>query len=362
MSRRILLAFNPFKGTLTAAEVAAAVAAGLRRARPTWRVESLPVADGGPGTLEALRAARGGRLRYAVVAGPLGRPVRAAWLDLGAEAVLESAQAVGLERLRGRRDAGRAHSIGLGSLLLQAARAGKRRVWVGLGGSACTDGGTGLARALGWRFEDAWGRSLPPGGAALERLARVLPPDGRPLGRLRVVALCDVDNPLFGRRGAAYSYAPQKGASPALVRRLDRGLRNLAARGPAGPAGEAGAGAAGGLGYGLRVFAGADLRPGAASLLKLAGLAARLSRVHYVLTGEGRLDAQSLRGKLPVAVAAAARKTRVPCVALCGRVELGTAELRRAGFTQALEAPGAHKAAARRALQRAAEAWARRQA
>lgn len=355
---RILLAFNPFKGTLSAAQAGAAVAQGLRSARPGLHVDVLASADGGPGTLAALRAARGGRLRRLRVPGPLGRPVDAAWLDLGVEAVIESAQAVGLERVApGRRDALASHSEGLGWLLRAAARAGKRRAYVGLGGTACTDGGAGMAKVLGWRLEDAQGRALAPGGGALQGLRKMHRPQRMVLGRMQVLGLCDVDAPLFGPRGAAHVYAPQKGATPAQVRRLDAGLRRLARVADHGLARVPGAGAAGGLGFGLMAFAGARLLPGAATLLALAGLEARLRRADLVITGEGRLDRQSLQGKLPVVVAAAARRLGRPCVALCGRVALASAALRKAGFSAALEAPARQGPQAAAVLSRVARAW-----
>lgn len=357
---RILLAFNPFKGTLSAAQATAAVARGLRRARPGVRIDALAAADGGPGTLAAMQRSAGGRLRSLRVPGPLGRPVLAQWLDLGPDALIESAQAVGLERVpAGKRDALAAHSEGLAWLLMEAARLGKRRAYVGLGGSACTDGGSGLARGLGWRFKDAAGRELAPGGGSLASLRRLRSPLRRRLGRLQVLALCDVDNPLAGARGAARVYGPQKGARPAQVRVLDAGLRRLARLVDPRLARVPGAGAAGGLGFGLMAFTGARLLPGAATLLALAGIDARLRRADWVLSGEGRLDAQSLRGKLPAVLAAQAQRHRKPCVALCGQSALGPAAGKRAGFTQVIEAPGRSPAGAAKALERAAWAWLR---
>jgi len=367
---RALVCVNPFKGTLSAAEAAASIARGLRGAG--WSVETLPLADGGPGTLAAMKAASGGSLRRVLVPGPLGAPVRAAWLLLSPrEALIEGAQANGLHLCpQGRRDPMAASSRGLGRLLLQAKRAGALTAWVGLGGSATTDGGTGLARALGWRFLDASGRELPDGGGPLEALARVVAPAKNPLGALRVRVLCDVDNPLYGPRGAAAVYGPQKGAGPGQVRRLDRGLRRLAAcvaaagraRGAAGRPGPwtPGAGAAGGLGFGLLAFARAELAGGAARLLELSSFASRAEGADWVVTGEGRLDSQSLRGKLPWAVAQAARAAGRPCAAFCGRCSLQARAWRRAGFADVLAAPGAAPRGAAAALQRAARAWGQR--
>ena len=359
---RVLLAPNAFKGTLSAQAAAAALRRGLRRARPGWSVDTLPLADGGPGTLEALRAALGGRLRPVKVEDALGRMRQAKWLDLpGGLAVVESAQALGLEWIEpGERDALAAGSEGLGRLLLAVAGDGKRELLLGLGGSASTDGGSGAARALGWRFLDKSGQDLGPGGGALAGLWAVLSPRRPRLGRLKLHVLCDVDAPLSGVRGAAKVYAPQKGADPAQVRRLDQGLRRLAACTSPELAKVPGAGAAGGLGFGLMAFAGAGLRPGAETLLRLCGFGARLKRADVLVTGEGRLDAQSLQGKLPTVLAAAARKAGRPCLAVVGRCDLKAAAWRKAGFGSVLEAPGPDPAKARRALERLGPHLARR--
>jgi glycerate kinase len=351
---RVLLAPNAFKGTLSAPAAAAALAQGLAQARPGWTLDRLPLADGGPGTLEALRAALGGRLRGVAVEDALGRKRRAQWLDLPRGlAVVESARALGLDWIRpSERDALAAGSEGLGRLLLAVAEAGKREALLGLGGSASTDGGSGAARALGWRFLDRSGQDLEPGGGSLAGLWAVLSPRQARLGRLKLRVLCDVDAPLFGARGAARVYAPQKGASPAQVTRLERGLKRLAACAAPGLAALPGAGAAGGLGFGLAAFAGAELRPGADTLLQLCGFAGRLKRAQVLVTGEGSLDAQSLQGKLPARAAAAARRAGKPCVAVVGRCGLKPAAWRRAGFSAVVEAGGGSPAQAHRALRR----------
>lgn len=352
---RVLVAFNPFKGTLSAAQANAAVARSLLRSARSYSVDVLQAADGGPGTLAAVQAARGGRLRHLRVPGPLGRPVDAAWLDLGEDALIESAQAIGLERVRPQhRNAMASDSEGLGWLLLAVAKAGKKRAYVGLGGSASTDGGSGLARALGWRLEGPQGRALAPGGGALRDLQRLRSPRQNPLGRLQVLALCDVDNPLTGAQGAAKVFSPQKGARPSQVLQLEAGLRRLARVVDPALAKHPGAGAAGGLGFGLMAFTGAKLLPGAATLLAMAGLEQRLRRADWVLTGEGCLDKQSLRGKLTVVLASEAKRHGKPCVALCGRITLSSNALKQAGFRAAIAAPGKTPAQAARALAQAA--------
>ena len=358
---RVLLAPNAFKGTLSAQAASDALARGLRRARPGWALDPLPLADGGPGTVAALHAALGGRLRSVSVEDALGRRRSAQWLDLPRGlAVVESAQALGLEWIKPReRDALAAGSEGLGRLLLAVAEAGKRELLLGLGGSACTDGGAGLARALGWRFLDRGGEDLAPGGGALAGLWAVLSPRRPRLGGLKLTVLCDVDAPLFGARGAARVYAPQKGASPAEVRRLEQGLRRLAACAAPALATVPGAGAAGGLGFGLMAFAGARLRPGSETLLRLSGVAGRLKRSQVLVTGEGRLDAQSLQGKLPAALAAAAQKEGRPCVAVVGRCDLKPAAWKRVGFSAVLEAGGANPSKAAAALKSIGTALAR---
>jgi glycerate kinase len=356
-----LLCLNPFKGTLSASAAAAALAAGLRRAG--WSAETLPLSDGGPGTLEALKSASGGRMRRARARDPLGRTRSALWLSLSRrEAVLESAQVLGQALCPpSRLHALAASSEGLGQLLLRLHALGVRRVWVGLGGSATTDGGSGMARALGWRFLDAAGRDLAPGGGALRDLRSLLPPPRTALAGMRVRVLCDVDHTLLGTRGAARVFSPQKGAAAADVSRLEAGLRRLAACAAwAGPA-QAGDGAAGGLGFGLRAFARAGLVAGAPRLLDLSGFGRRAARADWVLTGEGRLDRQSLAGKLPWAVAQASRAARRPCAAFCGSSALDPAAARAAGFSRVVPAPASAPGAAAKALRAAAFAWARRE-
>jgi glycerate kinase len=325
---RVLIAPNPFKHCLSGPEVAAALGRGFRRAG--WDVDLLPLADGGPGTLDALRAALGGERHHTRVADALGKPVRAAWLQLGSLAVIESAEAIGLERLGQRRQPLRASTEGLGQLLLDAQKAGCKEAWVGLGGSASTDGGTGMARVLGWRFLDDRDKDLGPGGAALGTLAAILRPVKKRL-TLKVRGLCDVRNPLLGIQGAAKVYGPQKGANAVQVQLLETGLRRLAALHAPHQARLAGAGAAGGLGFGLMAFAGGQLRPGAATLLQKTQFLRRLKKADLVVTGEGRLDAQTLHGKLPAQVLAAAKATGKPCLMVAGALEGSPLLWRRRG-------------------------------
>ena len=323
---RVCVAPDSFKGSLSAPAAAGAMARGVLSAgaRACVRVEldEAPVADGGEGTVEAFTAAAGESAdrRESVVTGPTGRRVRAGWVVLreagehdrraAGSAVVETASAAGIGLLsEHERDPTRTTTRGLGELIAEAARSGVGRVVVGLGSSGTTDGGIGVGAALGWRFLDAAGAEVEPTGGGLMRIARVVPPTGGLVGeRVRVEAMCDVENPLLGERGSAAVFGPQKGASAGQVRELERGLRNLVERcraaGVRVDPEEAGAGSAGGLGFGLRAFAGAVLRPGFAVVAEAVGLAERVGRADVVLTGEGRVDETTLGGKVVAGVCA----------------------------------------------------------
>lgn len=348
MNGRVVVAPDKFKGSLTAAEVAARVAAGLARGGFAGEIVCQPVADGGDGTVAAAESA-GFRLVELSVHGPAGTPVTAAYALRGEVAVVEAAQACGLTLLPPDSLAPlTATSRGVGELILAACQAGARRIVLGVGGVATTDGGAGLVQALGARLTDESGEELPPGGAALARLAG-LDLTGLPdLSGTEFLLASDVDNPLLGPSGAAAVYGPQKGASPRDVPLLEAGLRRwadvaeAAAGGLTGPAGAAGspvryapgAGAAGGLGFAALLFLGARMRPGIELLLELASFGSLLDGARLVITGEGSLDAQTLHGKAPVGVAraAAAHSPAIPVVAVAGRCPLTAGELRAAGI------------------------------
>lgn len=342
---RVLVAPDKFKGSLTATAVAASVAAGLRRAAADLEVVQNPVADGGDGTLEA--ALDAGYRRVPVrVSGPLGDPVDTAYAVRDGTAVVEMADACGLVRMPpGQLAPLQASSAGLGEVVRAALDAGCTRVVVGVGGSASTDGGAGMLAALGARFLDADGMDLPPGGGALARLDRVDLSRLHPgLDRAEVVLATDLDNPLLGPRGAAAVYGPQKGASPADITVLDGALARLSeVLGTATGAGSRGhpaatlpgAGAAGGVGFAALAVLGASARPGIELLLELTGFHDKLPGTALVITGEGSLDVQTLAGKAPAGVAAAARAHRVPVVVVAGRCLLDAAELGDAGISAA---------------------------
>jgi glycerate 2-kinase len=339
---RVVIAPDKFKGSLSAPQVAAAVAVGLREVVPDVEAIEVPVADGGDGTLDAALSA--GFTRVPVrVAGPTGEPVDTAYAVRDEVAVVELADACGLNRLPGGQLAAlTASSSGLGQLVRAALDAGCRRIVLGIGGSASTDGGAGMLAELGVRLLDGDCAPLPPGGGALGRLDRVDLSGLHPaVGSTEMLLASDVDNPLLGPTGAAEVYGPQKGASLADVQVLERGLSQLvtvlaeelpnvkdAASAP-------GAGAAGGVGFAALALLGAQPRPGIDLLLELIDFQARLPGADLVVTGEGSLDVQTLHGKAPAGVAAAARAARVPVVAVAGRSLLRTDELAGAGIAAA---------------------------
>lgn len=322
MFGRVVVAPDKFRGCLTAAEVAAALARGVRAVRPELEVVEIPVADGGDGTVAAAVAAGWDEVGVDAV-GPTGRPVRAAYARWGPRVVVELAGVVGLDRLPGGRlDPLGASTYGLGLVVQAAVDAGATEIVLGLGGSASTDGGTGMVQALGVRLDEVGPLDLAP-----------------LLEDVRVTVATDVDSPLLGPHGAAAVFGPQKGATPAQVEILERRLRRWADR-VAGATGRdwsdvPGAGAAGGTGFAALALLGATVRPGIEVVLELVGFADRLAGAGLVITGEGSLDTQSLAGKAPVGVARAAAGHGVPVVAVAGRTELGPVELRRAGLAAA---------------------------
>ncbi|MFE3068235.1 glycerate kinase [Streptomyces sp. NPDC059247] len=338
----VLVAADKFKGSLTAVQVAERVTAGLRRVVPELVVETLPVADGGDGTVAAAVAA-GFERRELPVTGPLGEPVLAAFALRGTTAVVEMAEASGLQLLPAGVFAPlTATTYGSGELLRAALDAGATTLVFGVGGSATTDGGAGMLAALGARFLDADGEPVGPGGAALAALASAdlsgLDPR---LATVELILASDVDNPLTGPKGAPAVYGPQKGATPDDVRTLDAALAHFAtvlekAVGPraAEAALAPGAGGAGGIGYGALIL-GAAFRPGIELMLDVLGFAPALERATLVITGEGSLDEQTLHGKAPAGVAAAARAAGKEVVAVCGRLALPPEALGAAGIRRA---------------------------
>ncbi|MEU2211459.1 glycerate kinase [Streptomyces hygroscopicus] len=345
--RRVLIAADKFKGSLTAVQVAERVTAGLRRGAPRdgegLSIEALPVADGGDGTVDAAVAA-GFERREVRVTGPLGAPVTAAYALRGSTAVVEMAEASGLRHLpEGVFAPLTATTYGSGELLRAALDAGARTIVFGVGGSATTDGGAGMLSALGARFLRADGTPVAPGGGPLRDLATAdlsgLDPR---LAATETVLASDVDNPLTGPKGAAAVYGPQKGAGEDDVAALDAALVHyvhVLERAVGAPAAEyalaPGAGAAGGIGFGALIGLGAAFRPGIDVMLDVLGFETALEGVDLVITGEGSLDEQTLHGKAPAGVAAAARARGIEVVAVCGRLALSPAALGSAGIRRA---------------------------
>ncbi len=338
---RVVIAPNAFKECLDAPAVADAIAAGVRTAFPDASIDFAPVADGGEGTADALVCATGGRTITAPTHDALGEPIDAQYgvLGDGRTAAIDVAAASGLWRVPiAQRHPGFTTTFGTGELMLHAIAQGVRRIIIGVGGSATNDAGAGLAQAIGYSLRDVHDRELPFGGFALARLDFIDPLKVREgIKHVEVVGACDVENPLCGPNGASFVYGPQKGAGPATCDMLDAALRHFGEFVQA----EYGtnlidmprAGAAGGLGAGLVVFCRAELRSGFDVVADAIGLAGRIRGADLVITGEGRLDAQSLSGKAPAGVARLARELGVPCWAVSGaRSTLDRPALDATGF------------------------------
>lgn len=330
--KKIVVAFDSFKGSLTSREAGEAFAAGYREVVADADIRLFQISDGGEGLSEAIHAALGGEIVECRVTDPLGRPIEATYAIVnGTTAVVSLAAASGLTLLTPEeRNPLIATTFGTGELILDAIARGCRRIIVGLGGSATTDGGAGMLRALGYRFYDAAGEELTVSIDILERAVSVSDSAVRSEVRdVEIAVAVDVDNPLYGQRGAAYVFAPQKGATAEMVERLDDALRHYAKLGD-GYCGyeastSAGVGAAGGVGYAFRAFMGRELTSGIELLLDIIGFDAALADAMLVVTGEGRVDAQTLMGKAPSGVLRRATKYGVDCIAVGGCVEMSEA-------------------------------------
>lgn len=337
---RIVLAPDKFKGTVTARDVAAHLADGIRQVRPDVELVTVPVADGGDGLLDVALSVGFSRVDVDA-SGPLGEPVRSAYAARGDEAVVEMAEICGLARLpAGTRAPLDATSQGLGEAIAAALRAGSRRILVGIGGSASTDGGAGMLTALGATITTASGRPAPAGGGGLRDVAEIgLDGLDEHLERAEVTIACDVDNPLTGPNGAAAIYGPQKGADPDDVQLLDTALGRfadvVAATTGRDDRDVPGAGAAGGVGFAAMSCLGATLRSGVEVVLDIVGFHEALEGADLVVTGEGMLDEQTLRGKAPAGVAAAAKAAGVPIVAVAGKCVLDEARMHDVGIEAA---------------------------
>jgi glycerate 2-kinase len=337
---RVVVAPDKFKGSLTAAEAADAIASGLLDKRPDLDIARVPIADGGDGTVAAALA-RGFTEVVVEAAGPTGIRVRTSYARIGTQSVVELAAVCGLDRLPGRRpDPLGASTYGLGEVLRHAIEHGAHEILLGVGGSASTDGGAGMAQALGARLLDAEGGDLRRGGAALTSLVSLdLSGLRRTVGNARIVVASDVDNPLLGPRGAAAIFGPQKGADSEDVRLLEAGLTSWSSvvceAVGRDYADHRGAGAAGGTGFAALALLGAELRPGIELILDMLRFDEALAGADLVITGEGSLDEQSLSGKAPIGVARAAARQSVPVVAVAGRTALSRERLSVAGIQAA---------------------------
>ncbi|MGH8385789.1 MAG: glycerate kinase [Pseudomonas sp.] len=340
---KIVIAPDSFKDSLSAQGVADAIALGLAEVWPDAQLIKCPMADGGEGTVESVLAACNGELRRTEVRGPLGSPVNAAWgwLPDSHTAIIEMAEASGLQLVPvDERDATVSSTFGTGELIRAALDAGAQRMILAIGGSATNDGGAGAMQALGVKLLDAQGRSLAPGGLALAQLARIDLSEIDPrLADVQFDIAADVNNPLCGPHGASAIFGPQKGASPEQVEQLDRALGHFAAHCATvlnkDVRDEPGSGAAGGLGFAAKAFLGAQFKAGVEVVAELVGLAEAVAGADLVITGEGRFDAQTLRGKTPFGVARIARERGVPVIVIAGTLGEGYQTLYEHGIDAA---------------------------
>ncbi|NNC68309.1 MAG: glycerate kinase [Gammaproteobacteria bacterium] len=326
--KKIVIAPDSFKGNLTSLQVASCLEKGIKRVLPKIKCVKIPMADGGEGTVQSMVDAAKGKFVTKRVKGPAGKIVTAkyGWLAKDKIAVIEMAEASGLPLVKGReKNPLKTTSYGTGQLILDAIDKGAKKIIIGIGGSATNDGGVGMAQALGVRFLNASGKEIKElgSGGMIAKVARIDTQaiDSR-ISKTKIVVACDVENPLFGKKGASHVFGPQKGATPKMVQQLDENLKNLSklmkrdlkkdvGRMP-------GAGAAGGLGAGLVAFAGAKLQSGIDIVVQATNLAKYIKGADLVLTGEGRVDFQTAFGKTPSGVAKAAKKHNVPVIAIGG--------------------------------------------
>ncbi|GAK25300.1 glycerate kinase [Serratia liquefaciens] len=324
--KKVVIAPDSFKESLSALEVAEAIERGFRQIFPQVQYVKLPMADGGEGTVDSMVAATGGEIVTVAVTGPLGQPVQAFYglLGEGETAVIEMAAASGLHLApKAQRDPRMTTSYGTGELILAALERGVKTIILGIGGSATNDGGAGMMQALGARLLDENRQALPPGGAALAQLAYIDLSGVDPrLQQVNITAACDVDNPLCGANGASAVFGPQKGATPEMVTQLDAALRHYGTLLEQATGREIinapGAGAAGGMGAALLGMLNARLRPGIEIVIETLQLEEALRDADLVITGEGRLDSQSIHGKTPIGVARVAKRFGLPVIGIAG--------------------------------------------
>ena len=345
MLKKIVVASDSFKGSLTSLDVAQNVEKAIREVYPLCDVLKVNVADGGEGTMEALQQTLGGVRVSLVVKDPLGREIEATYVILndGFTAVVEMSAASGLPLLKSdERNPLKTSTYGTGQLICDALDRGCRKILVGIGGSATNDAGMGMLQALGFRFLDAQGNQLQPVGENLQLVSSIDSTGRHPdLDKTEFVVACDVKAPLYGRNGAAYVFAPQKGADQKMVEMLDAGLRHFSEVSSAMAGYDCsqmqGTGAAGGLGYAFRQYLDARLERGIEMVLDAIGFDDIISGADLVITGEGRVDSQTLTGKTPFGVAQHAHRQRIPVVVIGGSVEIDVLQVREAGFNDVIQ-------------------------
>ena len=341
--KQVIIAPDSFKGTMEAAQVCRIIQASVRNYFPAAAVRCIPMADGGEGMVDAYLELLGGRKVFLTVQGLQGRPVACHYGILpDGTAVMEMAACAGLPLLDGALDPMHTTTYGVGEMLLHAERNGIRRVLLGIGGSATVDCGLGMAAALGYRFLDKNGAQVEAVTCHMADIASIIVPDRKP--KLDIIAACDVDNPLCGETGAIYTFGKQKGISEEMMPQMDAQMKRFA-RIIAKQTGVTvldvpGAGAAGGMGAALLAFLNAKLKPGVELLLDAVGFDSLLKETDIVFTGEGRIDWQSIRGKVPVGVARRAQAAGVPCIALCGSVGEGAEQVYGCGVTAVFSSVG----------------------
>lgn len=336
--KKCVVISDSFKGTLSSRDICAIAKRAIPRIFPRCLVTAIPVADGGEGTAACFEEAIGASPVSLTVGGPYGEPVTARYVKTERQAVIETASAAGLPLAEGRLDPEKTTTYGVGLLIEDAVRRGCTEILLGLGGVATNDAGAGAAAALGARFLDGEGKEFVPTGGTLEKIARVDIARTREfLKDVKITAMCDVDNPLYGERGAARVFAPQKGADARMVERLDAGLRNLSrvVRRDLGleTATIPGAGAAGGMGAGCIAFLNAELKSGIEAALDIVRFDDRLEGADLVVTGEGRLDGQSIRGKAISGIARRTRARNIPLIAIVGGVDESANQIYDLGVT-----------------------------
>lgn len=337
--KNVLILPDSFKGCLSSVQICQILHKGILRHFPDCKITAIPIADGGEGTVNAFLSAYGhGNKKRFSVCGPYGQEIPATWGKIGQTAIIEIASCAGLPLVKDTPDPSRTTTYGLGQLIKAALDAGCKKIIVGLGGSATNDGGCGMAAALGVRFTDAEGHTFVPVGNSLHKIQDIdLSLRDPRLKETELLAMCDITHPLHGPQGAAFVFAPQKGADARMVKRLDRNLQHLDATVVRSlhrkAASLPGSGAAGGCGFGMHVFLDAKLQSGIDTLLDAADIDRLLQETDYIFTGEGKFDSQSLRGKAIGGIAQRAKKANVPLIAVAGDMDNATESVYRNGIS-----------------------------